>query len=82
MNLETMDAAGCWIPLKAQVELRKAVYPGSLRRAATEAHLRGVDYFLIKDADFGAKDYGENPASWGWTRLERAYAASLYKLNP
>jgi hypothetical protein len=83
MNLETMDATGRWIPITAHVELRNDVYPGLLRRAATyEAHLHGVDYFLIKDADFGAKDYAEYPESWGWTRLEHAYGASVYKVNP
>ncbi len=83
MHLETMDAAGRWIPLTAQLELRRAVYSGLLRRAATyEAHLRGVDYFLIKDSDYGAKDYAEFPESWGWTRLDYAYGASLYRVNP
>jgi Dolichyl-phosphate-mannose-protein mannosyltransferase len=83
MSLETMDAAGHWIPLAAHVELRKAVYSGVLRRAATyEAHLHGVDYFLIKDDDFGAKDYAEYPESWGWTRLKHAFGASLYRVNP
>ncbi len=83
MNLETMDATGRWIPITAHVVLRKDVYPGLLRRAATyEAHLQGVDYFLIKDTDFGAKDYAEYPESWGWTRLEHAYGASLYQVNP
>ena len=83
MQLETMDVTGHWIPLTAHLELRKAVYSGLLRRAATyEAHLRGVDYFLIKDSDYGAKDYAEYPESWGWTRLDHAYGASLYRVNP
>jgi hypothetical protein len=83
MKLESMDASGRWIPLDARVEQRRAVYSGLLRKAATyDAHLRGVDYFLIKDSDFGAKDYAEYPESWGWTRLEHAFGASLYRVNP
>jgi hypothetical protein len=83
MHLETMDATGRWVPLTAHLELQNALYPGLLRRAATyEAHLRGVDYFLIKDDDFGAKDYAEYPETWGWTRLDHAYGASLYRVNP
>ncbi len=83
MRLETMDAAGHWVPVAAQLELRNAAYPGLLRRAATyEAHMRGVDYFLIKDDDYGAKDYAEYPESWGWTLIDRGFGASLYRVNP
>ncbi len=83
MHLETMQAAGRWVPLAAHLELRKAIDSGLLRRSATyEAHLRGVDYFLIKDSDYGAKDYAEFPESWGWTRLDHASGASLYRVNP
>jgi len=83
MRLETTDARGRWIPLAAPVEKRKAQNSELLRRAATyEAHLQGVDYFLIKDHDFGAKDYAEYPESWGWTRLEHNYGASLYRVDP
>ena len=83
MRLETTDANGRWVPVAAATEERPVRYSGSLRRAATyEAHLRGVDYFLIKDDDYGASDYAEFSGDWGLTRLEHAYGASLYKVNP
>jgi hypothetical protein len=83
MRLETTDANGRWIPVAAATEERTVRYSGSLRRAATyEAHLRGVDYFLIKDDDYGASDYAEFSNDWGLTLLEHAYGASLYKVNP
>jgi hypothetical protein len=82
MRLETTDAEGRWVPLAVATDERSVRYSGSLRRAATyEAHLRGVDYFLIKDDDWGASYYAEFTADWGWTRLEHAYGASLYKMN-
>ena len=83
MRLETTDAQGRWVPLDVPTEDLPVSYSGSLRRAATyEAHLRGVDYLLIKDDDFGASDYAEFSADWGLTRLEHAHGASLYVVNP
>jgi len=82
MRVETTGANGSWVPLAAAAEERTVRYSTSLRRSATyEAHLRGVDYFLIKDDDFGAGDYAEFSDDWGLTRLEHAYGASLYKVN-
>jgi hypothetical protein len=82
MRVETTDAQGRWVPLDVPTEDLPVRYPGSLRRAATyEAHLRGVDYLLIKDDDFGASDYAEFSADWGLTRLEHAYGASVYRVN-
>jgi len=82
MRLETTDAAGRWIPLAARSEERRVRYSGSIRRAATyEAHMQGIDYILVKDDDWGAKDYADSPESWGMTLLEHAFGASLYKVN-
>jgi hypothetical protein len=83
MRVEAADAAGRWAPLAGRSEERIVRYSGPIRRAATyEAHLRGVDYFLIKDDDWGAQDYSAFPESWGMTLLEHAYGASLYEVNP
>ena len=58
-------------------------YEGSVRRAAAfELHAHGVDYLLLKDTDYGAKDIAEDPARWGMTRLVYASGASLYRMNP
>ncbi len=83
MRLEIADAGGRWIPLAVPTEERPVKYSGSLRRAAVyEAHLRGVDYFLIKDDDYGASDYADFTRAWGLTLLEHAHAASLYWVDP
>jgi hypothetical protein len=83
MRVEAMDANGLWTPLPAREELRQKQYEGSVRRAvAFELHAHGVDYVLLKDTDFGAKDIAENPARWGMTRLVYEPGASLYRVNP
>ena len=83
MRVEAMDANGLWTPLPAREELRQKQYEGSVRRAAAfELHAHGVDYVLLKDTDFGAKDIAENPARWGMTRLVYEAGASLYRVNP
>ena len=52
------------------------------RAAAFELHARGIDYVLLKDTDWGAKDLAEDPARWGMTGLAYESGASLYKVNP
>ena len=83
MRVEAMDSNGLWTPLPAREELRQKHYEGSVRRAAAfELHARGVDYLLLKDADWGAKDIAGDPARWGMTRLVYESGASLYRVNP
>jgi len=83
MRVEAMDANGVWTPLPAREELRQTRSAGSLRRAAAfELHARGMDYLLLKDTDWGAKDIAEDPAGWGMTKLVYESGASLYKVNP
>jgi hypothetical protein len=83
MRVEAMDANGVWTPLPAREELRQTRSSGSLRRAAAfELHARGMDYLLLKDTDWGAKDIAEGPAGWGMTKLVYESGASLYKVNP
>ena len=83
MRVDAMEANGVWTPLPASEELRQTQYAGSVRRAAAfELHARGVDYVLLKDSDWGAKELAQDPASWGMTRLVYESGASLYKVNP
>jgi hypothetical protein len=83
MRVETMDANGLWTPLPGHEDLRQKQIEGSVRRAAAfELHAGGVDYLLLKDTDFGAKDIAENPNRWGMTRLVYASGASVYRVNP
>lgn len=83
MRVEAMDANGLWTPLPAREELHQKQSAGSVRRAAGfELHAHGVDYLLLKDSDYGAKEIAGDPASWGMTRLAYESGASLYKVNP
>ncbi len=83
MRVEAMDANGIWTPLPGREELRVKPFEGSVRRAAGfELRARGVDYLLLKDTDWGAKDIAEDPARWGMTRLVYESGASLYRVNP
>jgi len=82
MRVEAMDANGLWQPVPAREELLQRHYVGSVRRsAAFELHAHGVDYLLLKDTDFGARDIAEDPARWGMTRLAYDSGASLYQVN-
>jgi hypothetical protein len=83
MHVEALDSNGLWTPLPGHEELRQKQNEGSVRRAAAfELHADGVDYLLLKDTDFGAKDIAENPNRWGVTRLVYASGASVYRVNP
>jgi hypothetical protein len=83
MRVEGMGTNGRWEPLPAREELRQMRYAGSLRRAAAyELRLNRVNYVLLKDTDWGAKDFSDDPASWEMTKLVDASGASLYRLNP
>jgi hypothetical protein len=53
-------------------------YAGSLRRAAAyELRLNRVNYVLLKDTDWGAKDFSDDPASWEMTKLVDASGQPL-----
>jgi hypothetical protein len=83
MRVEALDPNGVWTPVPVREELRQKPYEGSVRRAAGfELHARGVDYVLLKDTDFGAKELAGDPAGWGMTRLVYESGASLYEVNP
>ena len=82
MHVEVMDANGLWVPLPAREELRQQQYGGEVRLAAAfELHAHGIDYVMLKDSDFGAKDTAEDPARWGMTPLIYASGATLYRVN-
>jgi hypothetical protein len=83
MRVDGMGTNGLWEPLPAREELRQMRYAGSLRRAAAyELRLNRVNYVLLKDTDWGAKDFSDDPTSWGMTTLVHSSGASLYRLTP
>jgi hypothetical protein len=66
------DYANSVLPVKANI-----------RRAATwEMHLRGVNYLLIGDGDWGSEDIRDDPAGWGLKQIAASYGARLYQVLP
>jgi hypothetical protein len=56
---------------------------GSVRRAATsELHLRGVNYMLLRDTEWGAEDIADDPEGWGLQKIAKEHDATLYKVIP
>lgn len=64
--------------VRSEVEVK-----ANIRRAATwEMHLRGVNYLLMNDTDFGADDMRDDPEAWGLKEIARGYGARLYEVMP
>jgi hypothetical protein len=83
MQVEMMDGTGSWVKLAGDPEMRDIPVPPWLRRAATyELRARGINYMLVYDTDFGARDYLDDPDSWGFETVARTKDATLYKVAP
>jgi hypothetical protein len=55
----------------------------NIRRAATwEMHLRGVNYLLIGDSDWGSEDVRDDPEGWGFKQIAAGSGARLYQVLP
>jgi hypothetical protein len=80
-DVQIMDVPGHWLTVTNQYEERPMRPRGSTRRAATyELQARGLHYFLVKDEDFGADDYKDDPDAWGLQVVARASTATLYRV--
>jgi hypothetical protein len=83
IRTEATDDAGDWIKLGDDFVNSKHEVTANLRRAATwEMHLRGVNYLLILDTDWGADDFRDDPEGWGLKEVARGYGARLYEVLP
>lgn len=75
--------SGNWIKLGDDFDSKPQEVTVNLRRAATwEMHLRGVNYLLMHDTDWGADDYRDDPEGWGLKEVARGYGARLYEVQP
>ena len=83
LQIEAMESHGRWRKITDHYE-QQAMHPrGSLRRAATyELHQRGVDYVLIRDTDWGADDFRDDPEAWALKLVAKEGNAALYKVVP
>jgi hypothetical protein len=74
------NPAGEWEKVADNPQGRYLPVPKEIRRMATyEMHARGVHYLLIRDSNFGAKDFADDPDKWGLKKIGREDDASLYK---
>jgi hypothetical protein len=81
LRLQALPETGPWRDLAASTEERDVPPPPGLRRAAIlECKAAGVDYMLVEDADFEARDFRERPALWGVAEISRIGTWRLYHL--
>jgi hypothetical protein len=82
LKLEGMDESGKWKTLTDAPEQSDTAAMFGLRLAAVaELKARGIDYLLMYDFDYGAKDFKEKSRLWGITLLGENNGARLYRLE-
>lgn len=82
LKLEGQDGAGKWIALCGEPQQTEAPPPLGMRRAITEElKLRGIDYLLISNTDFGAGDFKALSDLWGIREIGERNRTRLYKIN-
>ena len=85
LRLEAQDQAqnqqGRWIAIAENPELRLSPVTSSVRLAATaDLHARGVNYVMMHDAEWGARDLADDPEAWGLKPIARSGSVMLYKV--
>jgi hypothetical protein len=83
IRTEVTDDAGRWVKLGDDFANSPIDVKANIRRAATwEMHLRGVNYLLMGDTDWGSDDIREDPEAWGLKLVVARYGARLYQVMP
>jgi hypothetical protein len=83
IQTEVTDSAGKWVKLGDDFANLPIKVSANIRRAATwEMHLRGLNYLLMNDTDYGAGDMKDDPEAWGLKQIAQGYGARLYKVTP
>lgn len=81
LELSGVSEDGRWEGLGGDPEHILGEEPPGLRRAATESFLRrGVNWLLVSDSDFGAKDFEQKTAEWGLEFIDGRNGARLYRI--
>ncbi len=79
--VQVMDDSGSWRQIGGQGSEGDVKLRGSIRRAATyELHLRGVNYLLMRDTDYGAEDIRDDPEAWGLKEIAAGFGARIYQV--
>jgi hypothetical protein len=79
--IQVLDDKGNWRPVGGQAAEDNVKLRGNIRRAATyELHVRGVNYLLLRDTDYGAEDIRDDPESWGLKEIAAGFGARIYQV--
>jgi hypothetical protein len=82
LKLEGAGEDGQWRQLGGEPEDAGVQSLGGLRRAATDELKRaGVNYILIDDSDFNARDFTTRPSQWGLKLLDEKGGARIYRIE-
>jgi hypothetical protein len=83
IRTEVSDGSGALVKLGDDFVNSPRPVKANIRRAATwEMHLRGVNYLLMSDTDFGADDMRDDPEAWGLKEIGKGYGARIYQVMP
>ena len=83
LRLDGLDASGAWRTLTASASTTEIAPVRFMALAAIrEMKVRGVDYLLIRDSDWNARDILEDPKAWGLTPVGCVSDVRLYRLDP
>ncbi len=80
--VQVLDDLGNWQQVTGQASQDRVKFRSNIRRAATyELHVRGVNYLLLRDLDYGAEDVRDDPESWGLKEITVGFGARLYQVT-
>jgi hypothetical protein len=79
--VQVLDDRGIWQQVGGQAAEENVKPRGDIRRAAVyELHVRGVNYLLIRDTDYGSEDIRDDPESWGLKQIAAGSGARIYQV--
>jgi len=83
LRADTADDSQAWTKVDGEFQTGTREIKSNLRRAATnEMRLRGVNYLLVGDGDFGAADFRGDPEIWGIKPIAKDAGSTLYQILP
>jgi hypothetical protein len=82
LTLEGLAGGDTWRTLSDGSEDAESLrQPGLRRLAVREFRAQGIEYILVADSDFFARDFGGKPELWGIAEVARVNDLRLYKLR-
>ncbi len=82
LRIDGLTADGKWATIPAERKGGLANPPQFMGKAAMrEIKLRGVDYFFIREGEYGFPEISENPEAWGLTEIGNHSGGHLYRID-